>query len=152
MGTGLNEVIKLTWAQRELYEISFVSRATTRATMSISGIYPSIGVLINHHIIVLGRGREISSLKYGKVSVYGEDKKIESQDMSYWTKEWWHWILSIPRAVNPSNDRTGEFSGIYQVTNVFNLGGGPSGPASSKWRLGEDRSHAQCWSRKECRF
>jgi hypothetical protein len=79
-------------------------------------------------------------LEEGKVTVYGKDEKqIEGHDKIYWTKEWWRWILSIPRAVNPSNERTGEFSGINQATKVFNLGGGPTGPASSKWRLGEDK-------------
>jgi hypothetical protein len=67
-------------------------------------------------------------MNYGAVTVYKKEDKIEGQDMEYWTKEWWRWILSIPRAVNPSNDRTGEFSGINQVTKVFNLGSGPGNP------------------------
>jgi len=44
--------------------------------------------------------------------------------LSGWCARWWHWLLSIPKYVNPVVDETGEFSSQFQNDpNVWYLAG-----------------------------
>jgi hypothetical protein len=72
------------------------------------------------------------------VELFDRNDDIFDKKWEYWIMQWCRWILSIPKSVNPSNDRTGEFSYLYQKDPVFNLGGGVTGPAAKYWRLGKD--------------
>lgn len=55
--------------------------------------------------------------------VYDLRKKIAGRSGADWAVEWWQWATSIPDAVNPLNDETGEFVEIGQRGPVWFLCG-----------------------------
>jgi hypothetical protein len=42
------------------------------------------------------------------IKIYSRDTKPFDTTWEEWTARWWQWILSIPKDVNPGNDKTGK--------------------------------------------
>jgi hypothetical protein len=57
------------------------------------------------------------------VESYTEDSIIFGKTYGNWTVRWWQWALSMPKAVNPLCDKTGENANSNQPTDVWFLAG-----------------------------
>lgn len=60
--------------------------------------------------------------------------EVQSFGSSYgeWSARWWQWLLSIPAAVNPNFDTTGDNAGIGQFDDVWFLAGAFGGTFERK--------------------